>query len=146
MKGRTINLIQSFRSERGQSLTEMAFATVVLLILLGGVVDLGRAFFTYMALRDSVQEGALYGSIHPNQTVEIKNHVLSASSMMQDILASDDITVTVIGPACSGNSIRVRALYPDFPLTMPFLGAIVGSQTVAISATVTDTILSPSCP
>jgi hypothetical protein len=29
---------------------------------------------------------------------------------------------------------------------MPFLGAIVGSQTVPISATVTDTILSPSCP
>ncbi len=45
---------------------------VILLFLVGGIVDLGRGFFTYMALRDAVQEGALYGSINPTLTTEIQ--------------------------------------------------------------------------
>ena len=133
------------RSERGQSLTEMAMSLVILLLLVGGIVDLGRAFFTFMALRDSVQEGALYGSINPTLTQEIKNHVLDSSEMIPDLVSSDDISVEVIGSACTGNGIRVTAVYPDFPIVMPFIGAALGSQTISISATVTDTILSPGC-
>lgn len=132
-------------SERGQSLVEMAMSLVILLLLVGGIVDLGRAFFTFMALRDSVQEGALYGSINPTLTQEIKNHVLDSSDMVPDLIDSDDITVAVVGTACTGNGIRVTATYPDFPITMPFMGAALGRQTISISATVTDTILSPAC-
>ncbi len=131
--------------EQGQSLVEMAIALVILLLLVGGVVDLGRAFFTFMALRDSVQEGALYGSVNPTLTQEIKNHVLDSSDMIPDLVGSDDITVTVIGNACTGNGIRVSATFSDFPITMPFMGTVLGSQTIPISATVTDTILSPGC-
>jgi Flp pilus assembly protein TadG len=133
------------RKERGQSLVEMAMSLVILLLLVGGVVDLGRAFFSFMALRDSVQEGALYGSINPTLTQEIKNHVLNSSNMVPDMIDSDDITVTIVGTACTGNGIRVTATYPDFPITMPFMGAALGRQTIPISATVTDTILSPAC-
>ncbi len=133
------------RRERGQSFVELAMSLVILLLLVGGVVDLGRAFFTFMALRDSVQEGALYGSINPTLTQEIKNHVLDSSDMIPDLISSDDITVEVIGTACTGNGIRVTASYSDFPITMPFMGAVLGSQTIPISATVTDTILSPGC-
>jgi len=133
------------REEQGQSLVEMAIALVILLLLVGGIVDLGRAFFTFMALRDAVQEGALYGSVNPTLTTEIKNHVLNSSDMIPDLVGSDDITVTVIGTACTGNGIRVTATYNDFPLTMPFIGTVLGSQTIQISATIMDTILSPGC-
>lgn len=133
------------KDEAGQSLVEMAVALVVLLLLVGGIVDIGRAFFTYMAMRDSVQEGALYASINPTQTQEIKNHVLDSSDMIPDFIGNDDITVEVIGAPCTGNGIRITVDYDNFPLTMPFIGAVVGSQTVPISASVTDTILSPGC-
>jgi len=132
--------------ERGQSLAELAFSLMFLLILLGGIVDLGRAYFTYMAMRDAVQEGALYGSINPTLTVEIKNHILNSGNIVPDILTADDITVTVLGQPCTGSSLRIQAVYPDFPITMPFIGALIGSQTVPIRSTITDTILSPSCP
>jgi Flp pilus assembly protein TadG len=131
--------------EQGQSLVEMAIALVILLLLVGGIVDLGRAFFTFMALRDAVQEGALYGSVNPTLTTEIKNHVLSSSDMIPDLIGSDDITVSVIGTACTGNGIQVTATYSDFPITMPFMGTVLGGQTISISATITDTILSPGC-
>lgn len=133
------------RKEGGQSLVEMAIALVILLLLVGGIFDIGRAFFTYMALRDSVQEGALYGSINPTLTQEIRNHVLGSSNMIPNLIGNDDITVEVIGTACTGNMIRVSAEYNDFPITMPFIGTVIGSQTITIRASVTDTILSPGC-
>ncbi|HLE15155.1 MAG TPA: TadE family protein [Anaerolineales bacterium] len=132
--------------EHGQSLVELALSLMFLLILLGGIVDLGRAFFTYMALRDAVQEGALYGSINPTLTVEIKDHVINSGNIVPDILSSGDITVSVLGSPCTGNSIRIQAVYNDFPITMPFIGTLIGRQTVPIRASITDTILSPACP
>lgn len=137
--------VTSTRSEKGQSLAEMTMVTILLLILIAGIVDLGRAFFHYMALRDAVQEGAVYASINPTLTVEIKNHVLDTSELVAGMITSDDITVEVIEKACTGNSIRVTAIYDDFKITMPFLGTLVGKQTIPIRASVTDTILSPAC-
>jgi Flp pilus assembly protein TadG len=131
--------------KKGQSLIEMALAMTVMLILLGGIVDLGRALFTFMALRDAVQEGAMYGSLHPTSTAGIKAQVIDSSSMISDMISADDITVELLGTACTGNGMRVSAVYPDFPLTMPFMGAILGSQTLTLSASVTATILRPWC-
>lgn len=133
------------KEEKGQSLIEMAFGLIVLLLLVGGIVDLGRAFFSTMTLRDAVQEGALYGSIDPTNTTAIKNHVLSSDARVPDMIGSGDITVEVLGPPCTGNRIRVTANYSDFPITMPFMGAILGTQTYGLSATVTDSILRPAC-
>ena len=134
--------------EKGQSLTEFALSLVILLILLAGTVDAGRAFFTFMALRDAVQEGALWGSYNPTETNLIIDRVRRASNLVQSIAddpnAELDITVAVTGDACTGHAIRVQATYANFPLTMPFLGAIVG-QEVPIRASVTDTILVPPC-
>jgi hypothetical protein len=132
------------KKESGQSLMELAFSLMFLLVLLSGVVDLGRAFFTYMAMRDAAQEGALYGSIHPGDEIEIKNHVRYSSDMMQNLISSDDISVDVPTP-CNGNPITVELVHNDFPLTMPFIGTLIGSQTIAIRASVIDTILTPPC-
>ena len=56
--------IQKDKKESGQSLVELALSMTLLLILLAGVVDLGRAFFTYIALRDAAQEGASYAAVY----------------------------------------------------------------------------------
>jgi len=133
------------RGEKGQSLVELAVMMVILMLLVAGIVDLGRAFFTTMSLRDAVQEGALYGAIDPTNTAGIKNHVLNTSGMVPDMIGVNDITVEIINAPCAGNRIKVSAVYSDFPITMPFIGAVLGGQTLSLSATVTDTILSPGC-
>jgi len=53
------------RSERGQSLVEIALSLPLLLLLLSGLLDLGRLYFVYVALEDGAGEGALYLSINP---------------------------------------------------------------------------------
>ena len=136
---------RSSKKEWGQSLTEFAISLTILLILLAGVVDLGRAFFTFMALRDAVQEGAIFGSTHPTATEEIKNHVTNSSNMVQNLITNADVTVQVVGSPCAGNGINVTVTYSGFQITMPFIGTLLGSQNFPISANVTDTILMPAC-
>lgn len=135
--------------ERGQSLTEFGVSAAILLVLLAGTVDAGRAFFTYMSLRDAVQEGALWGSYNPSQTDLIKDRVRRASNLVQaiadDPAAILDIDVGYDGSPCTGHGITVQATYKNFHITMPFLGAALGSQEVPIRASVTDTILVPPC-
>ena len=140
----------SERSEKGQSLVELAISFTILLVLLAGTIDFGRAFFTWIALRDSAQEGASYGSINPTSIGAIETRVKDTSDWPVDIEAlvnSGDIvvTVTITGPACMGSTIQVDVDYQTFPITMPFLGTVLGSQTFPISATVNDTILTPAC-
>jgi Flp pilus assembly protein TadG len=57
------------RSEQGQSLVEFAAGVVVLVIIVSGVLDLGRAFFTFVAIENGAGEGAIYASYHPTWVV-----------------------------------------------------------------------------
>jgi Flp pilus assembly protein TadG len=135
------------RRERGQSMVEFAISLVMLMILLAGIVDGGRALFTYISLRDAAQEGALYGSLDPLNEAQIRARVLNSSTFVNDIISEANIAVTFSGARCLGHGITVVVTEPDFRLVMPFLGAAIGSQTIAISAGVTDTILRPyDCP
>lgn len=134
------------RSAKGQSLVEFSFTAMFVLLLLAGIADFGRAFFTYMALRDAVQEGAAYGSAFPTDIAGIKERVRE-SSRQPVVLNNDDVDVTYTGGvACegSGNGVKVTVEY-DFLIATPFMGAFFGSQTIPLRATATDTILRPPC-
>jgi Flp pilus assembly protein TadG len=132
------------RHEGGQSLTELAIMMVFLLIMLAGVVDVGRAFFSYIAIRDGAQEGALVGSIDPaNDCTVITNRVRESSNFPVDMSDNTIITVDCRLPAsyCVGEEVGVSVSYVNFPLIMPFMGTLLGSQTVTITASITDTIV-----
>lgn len=144
------------RDKSGQSLVEFAISLVILLLIVVVIMDAARALFTYLSMRDAAQEGALYASAYPTATDEIRDRVCDSSDMMTAFCDSNSVNVTisptVAGVLCMGSTgseahgIKVRIDYPSFPLTMPLVGAILGSQTVPISAEVIDTILSPKCP
>ncbi len=52
-------------AERGQSLVEFALAMPMLLIMLLGTLDVGRMYFTFIAIQNAAGEGALYAAINP---------------------------------------------------------------------------------
>lgn len=52
--------------ESGQSLVEVALALPILLLILAGLLDLGRVFYTFIALEEAAAEGALYLAINPD--------------------------------------------------------------------------------
>jgi hypothetical protein len=53
------------KGERGQSLVELTLGFMILVILLSGLLDLGRVYFTFLALEDGAGEAALYAAIKP---------------------------------------------------------------------------------
>ena len=74
--------------------------------------------------------------------------------MAEDMAAGGDTTVAIsyvdangnTSVHCLGDGITITVSYPQFPLTMPFIGTFVGRQWVPITASITDTILRPPCP
>ncbi len=130
-------------SSRGQSLVELAISMMILVMLLSGAVEFGIAFFQFVQLRDAAQEGALYGALYPDDTSGIIARVQGASDTPID-LATITPTITYSGAPCEGNGITVTLTF-NHQVFMPFLEVITGG-TIPLTATVTDTILTPVCP
>jgi Flp pilus assembly protein TadG len=150
------------KQQKGQSLVEFALTLIIIMTLLAGAVDLGIAFFTFIELRDAAQEGALYGStaaiVDTNNNGKydvgeslnsgaIETRVRQSSTSPQNLadVTTTTVTITTTNPPCAGGGITVAVRY-NYTLSMPLIGGILGTQTIPISASMTDTILKPACP
>ena len=160
------------KSERGQSFIELGISMVFLLVLLAGVMDLGRVIFTYIALRDAVQEGAAFAAIKPNDCGVAIRRIREHTSGAVDLSETNaDITVTVTfttasgtyqctdktddletlypgveDDICPGDQVEVVARYNNFVIATPFVGAIVGGQSVSFDTRVVDSIIVDPTP
>jgi Flp pilus assembly protein TadG len=142
------------KTERGQSLVELAISLLILLYLLSGAVEFGIIFFQFVQLRDAAQEGALYGSMNPPDSATdtagqdiIKIRAMNASSSPINLAVDPDVSVDVQvtdNQYCEGGSLQVTVSYPH-TVFMPFMSKFIG-DTIPLNAKVTDTILTPRCP
>jgi Flp pilus assembly protein TadG len=142
------NNLEHRPNESGQSLVELAISFTFILLLLAGLTDLGRAFFTFLSLRDAAQEGAVYGSLAPSDTSEIIDRICNASNFVNQLCASEalDIEINIPGRACINNPVEVIVTYAEFPIVVPFSNTFIGDQGITLRARAIDTILSPRCP
>ena len=147
--------------EQAQSLVELAITLPILILLLLGTVDFGMAIFSYAIIRDAAQEGALYGSFNPDNKAEIENRARYISPQGEDLIFSSPVDLTnrelvqvevkSIGDSCQGttggkaNSLRVRVRF-YYPILMPFIGSIIGTDTIALTGSATNVIIQPPCP
>lgn len=133
------------KKERGQSLTELAISFALLVLILAVGVDLGRAFFSLISLREAAEEGALYGSLNPLDLGGIQARVRTSSTTPVDLSNTTDVSVTIDNNgACAGELMEVTVTY-QFELTMPMVGAIAGTNTFPLTVNSTSTILRPEC-
>ena len=130
-------------------MVELALVLTILLVLLAGTIDLGHAFFIWLAMRDAAQEGAAYGSINPTDSGGIIARVQdNYDEVIVDPLASVDVFVSFAGPKClsaNPSTITVQVNYNNYPITMPFAGLLIGDS-IPIHATINDSIIAPECP
>lgn len=154
------------KQEKGQSLVEFAVSLVLILIILGAAVDLGRLFFYYISLRDAAQEGALYGSAYPCEyndmiqrsadllsgdakiTVRVSNTSGSSYKEFDSTMSYDDESNSVFTTQwqtlvknTSTTKIQVKVEDDDFMLSMP----LVGGRSIKLGATADATILRHTC-
>lgn len=104
--------VSHLEKERGQSLVEFAFIIPVLMLILLGVFDFGRAFYAYNAISNAAREGARYGTVCPYDTAQ-------RQCRDSDGFPPYDESDTIEGKAVakvftlSQDQFRVRVRFPD---------------------------------
>lgn len=89
------------RRERGAAAVEMALVLPVLILLVGGVIDFGRAFMTQTVLTNAAREGTRT-AIVVDDTTKIRDRAKSASDGIPN-KASITVSVTYKnGSKCGG--------------------------------------------
>jgi len=106
--------------ERGQSLVELALVLPLLLLLVVGIIDFGRAYNNYIIITNAAREGARAASHFPDQPEYVKTVVRQEAA--DSGLDAEAISITISGGALSGDMIEVSAEY-DFDT---ILGSFVG--------------------
>jgi len=87
--------------QRGQSLVEFALSSVVLLLLVGGLVDIGRAISVSETLANAAREGARHGAWFdaPNQrTPYLSDAAIQAA--VDDELVAGSLPASTLKPGC----------------------------------------------
>jgi Flp pilus assembly protein TadG len=125
-------------SQRGSSLPETAIVLGVLLAFMFGIIDFGRATYTYAFVAQLARQGARWAIVRGSQCsaldhcnasrTDVQNYVQSLS---QGATVANNITIPTTGftfsncpPGSSGNApgctVSVTVQYP-FSFMLPFL-------------------------
>jgi hypothetical protein len=146
------------KKEHGQSMVELAISLVLILVILAGIFDLGRAIIAYLVLQDAAEEGIVYGISFPTDCNQITSRIRGD---VNTTLIKSQVMVAITIQNTSGNytscySIPYAQVYAgrimhikittNFPITMPFLGTILGRQTIPLAVTTNGVILRPPPP
>ena len=124
--------------ERGQSLVEICLGLIALVYIMAGIIDIGRAYFIYIALEDAAGETALFLAISPVCTEEARDPSMcsgerNALSRMRNAnsvgLNWDDVLYEFRVPpnAGVGDRVIVKLSYP-YDLITPIVSQIAGDR------------------
>ena len=122
------------RRERGTSVVEMAIVTPFLLLVVLGLVDLGRALYTNINIQEAAQEGAIWASFEPFDPAQTVARVT-------DAIDNPSLNGSNIGIACPNpGEVTVTVTY-DYPMITPLLSQWMGGS-ITLQQTVTGQIVS----
>lgn len=115
------------KKAQGQSLLEFALILPLLVLVLVGVFDLGRALFALITINNSAREGARYGTLHTDEAVT----ALQAAAVLEAqnsgiVINNGNVTVTcpddgAAWPCNRGTAVRVRVNYTFTSLLNMFI-------------------------
>jgi hypothetical protein len=114
---------------------ELALIVPVLLLLLVGALDLGRVFYSKIAVTNAAKEGAMVASQGASIS-EITTAVMTEAKGGYVEIAAGDVTASSCPDNPNGATppVTVMAETPFHALT-PFVSAVLGSDDVLIGAT-----------
>lgn len=140
---------------RGQSLVEFALVLPILLLLIGGAVDLGRLFYAQIAISNAAKEGVFFGATSPGCDVSgsgctdprnVSWHVAQETVGLSAVSHSTSCVhgeATVTLASCQEDDVlQVRVDY-TFSLATPILSGIFGG-TIPLHATANAVVLNQS--
>ncbi len=113
---------------RGQSLVEMALVLPILILIVLGLLEFGRAFFIYTVVSNAAREGARFGIVQPLNTTGIEHAawsrlILVPTDTVSIIISFDDGAHPIQDPTeiMQGESRVVVRVEHDFSMVTPIL-------------------------
>jgi Flp pilus assembly protein TadG len=127
-------------AHRGQSLVELAFILPMLLMLGIGIVDMGRAFYTSIAIQGAAEAGSLVAAEYNQSAAAVKAKIMASTN--PDIfpfvtIQDSEITLTMDTSATGKDTEYSIVVTRNFQLLTPFIGSVVGSQALTLRSAVT---------
>jgi hypothetical protein len=111
------------RAALGQSILETALVAPIILLLLLGLADIGRIFFSYVAISNSARESASFVAAFPDQHGQYQTRFISESSA----LYTSDPSAFSTGLFTTTEGVTVTATYSVTTFFIgPFSRALVG--------------------
>lgn len=121
------------KEQKGQSLVEFALLLPLLLLLICGVVDLGRLLFAYVSLNMTAQEAVRLGGLGKEDAEIIsysKNHVRVGDASELKVTISPEQSTRK-----SGENITVTLTY-SLPLITPLMTKIIPDPVLSANSTI----------
>lgn len=112
------------KKTKGQSLAEFALVLPLILLLVFGFLDLGRAIYYYSAISNAAREGARYASVRPLDLQTNTDDQDEVKTIVQDYSVSvplDESKITF--PAPPTNYVIVKVVFDFQPIT-PFINTL----------------------
>ena len=118
------------RSQRGQSVVEIALILPVFLLCVLGMLDLGRAVYSHTVLSNAVREGCRAAIVTTNTSQTVIQKVQSAAVAVT--LPAGNITIT--GARTPGTTVTVSAFVVYTPITPIIQGIVRNPITLSASS------------
>jgi Flp pilus assembly protein TadG len=123
------------KSQKGQSMVELALILPVIILLLFGILEFGRIFYSYIVITNAAREGARIGAVGSPNSVIIQR-IREAAPLPY---ADTNLSITKLEPheeaRVSGLPLTVEVKY-EIDLVTPIFSAILPNPvTLKSSAT-----------
>lgn len=153
-----------FRNQKGQSLLEFAIVLPLLILIVSGVLDLGRLYFTHIAMEDGVGDAALYLAVFPGCVDEADiptcDYPDSATNRARNALSGPllDMSDATITAECFDFDTKVEldcktqtkpgdivqvTMSNDFQLLTPVIRTLNGNAVIRLKSEATQLVLVP---
>lgn len=118
----------NFKNQKGQALVELAFSLMLLLTIVFGIFEFGRAMYITNTFHNAAREGARRASVSPTTPLNIDDltaHV--KSSIPFDAVEIDNVAVDITpsSPLHGISTITVTVTWP-FKSVVPLIAQLDG--------------------
>lgn len=127
--------------QRGAVLVEMALVAPILILLVMGIIDLGRVLFTKIPIQQAAQEGSIYAGHFPDDYAAIQTQVIENTDSVS--LAASNVAVSCPTGA-NGTDIQVTVTY-TVDLIAPLISNIFGGSITLTSSQTAEILGTDPC-
>jgi len=109
------------KNKKGQAMVETIFVLPLLFLLIFGIIEFGRIYFTYSILSNAAREGARYAAVHEpadyDDAIERMKNVASTLSLKDDDIEISDV----------GENVLAKVTY-ELEMITPIVGPMISDE------------------